>query len=303
MKITNQTLFAGNGLLGKQEMTVTDRIAQKKQLYQKQAMHFVTSSDEGTRRISEKVEERKARIERLYEECKEANDSLRSINEKANQAKADYQVEDDSQEQKDLELMQKCYDIQKHGSKAGELSEEEMNRLKEMGEPTEYQKYAMELYEQADYWKEQKETIFLKVNGETAAIRSIKIEQLKSHAMVDAQKAKDELLAAASKEAVGMLMDDAKSQMDEKAEEIEEAAKEKREKEEEQEERIEAAKENRNETEAMVENAKENIEKLTEQAVRSDGISQEVNEQIKKILEEEKLLEEELKGLSVDIEV
>lgn len=303
MKITNQTLFGGNGLFGKQDMNVTDRIAQKKQLYQKQALHLVATADEGNRRIDENIEEHKAQIETLYGECKEANDSLREINAKMKQIKEEYQVEDDSQEQKDLELMQKYYDIQKHGSKAGELTEEEKTRLAEMGEPTEYQRYAMELYEQADHWTTEREHVLMKVSGETSIIRSIKIEQLKSQAMEEAQEAKEELLAAASKEAVGVLVNDAKEQIDEKTEEIEETAEEKKEKEEEQEERIEAAKENRSETEAVVENNRENIQNITEQVLTGDGISREINEQIKKILEEEKLLEEDLKGLAVNTEI
>lgn len=305
MKISeqNKSWFVGNGLFGNREMTITDRIAQRKQIYEKQAMHLVTTADAGERRIDENIEKSRERIRTLIEETGEANHALKNIEQKMAEAKEAYQVEDDSQEQKDLELMQKCYDIQKHGSSAGKLTEEEKQRLADMGEPTEYQKYAMELYEQADVWKTKRESNQNKVAGEKSALRSIEISRLESQAMPDAQNVKEELMKTASKEAVGMLLQDTKEQIDEKAEKVKEEAEEKREEQEKQEERVEAVKENRTKTEVVVENNRENIEKITEQVLDSDDISQEINTEVKKILEEQKLLEEDLKGLTLDTEV
>ena len=236
----------------------------------------------------------------LQAENEEANKFYKDYKQQMAQAKEDYNIADDSQEQKDLELLQKQYDMSKHGSME-QLTEEEKERLKNMGELTEYQQLSMDLYKEADYWKTQIETNNLIINGESGAIRSINIERLKTHGMVDAQKAKESILAAASKEIEGMLVDDAKEALDEKAEEVKEAAEDQKEKKEEEEERIEAAKENKEEREDFVEAVRDNTAELTQQAVESDVIMEDVNEEIKKIMQQEKLLEEDLKGLTVNV--
>lgn len=63
----------------------------------------------------------------------------------------------------------------------------------------------------------------------TGVIRNVKVERLKSQVMAEAQRAKEEIMDAASQEAIGMLVDDAKQQINDKAEEVQEAAKERQE--------------------------------------------------------------------------
>lgn len=301
MKIPQQkSFFMGDTPFKKQEMTVQDRIAQKKQLYQKKAMHMVTTANKAEKRIDSSIEDIKEKIRRLQAENEEANQFYQNYKQQMAQAKEDYNIADDSQEQKDLELLQKQYELQKPGS-TGTLTEEEQERLENMGELTEYQRLSMDLYKEADYWKTKMSDNHMIISGSAGAIRNINIERLKTHGMVDAQKAKESILEAASKEIQGMLVDDAKEKLDEKAEEIEEAAKDREEKKEEEEERVEAAKENKEERETVVENIRETVSDLTQQAVDSDAIMEDVNEQIKKILQEEKLLEEDLKGLNLNV--
>lgn len=295
----NEWMRGTNTPFGKQEMDIQDKMAMKKQLHQKEAMHVVTVANKSEKKIDDSVEERKARISQIEEDNKEANSFLNDIKQQMAQVKEDYGIEDDSEEQKDLELLQKVYDMQKHGSTEG-LTADEMERLANMGELTEYQKQSMELYGQADYWKTKLSDNQREIAGESKLIRSIKIERLKKHGMVDAQNAKEEILEAASKEAIGMLLDDAKQNIDDKAEEVKEEAEERKEEEEEQEKRIEVAKENRAEAEAQVEKTRENIEDMTYQMLESDDITRDIEDEVKKIMEEEKLLEEDLKGLAVD---
>ena len=97
-----------------------------------------------------------------------------------------------------------------------------------------------------------------------------------------------------------MLVDDCKQQIDDKADEVQEAAKERKEEEKEEEKRIEAAKENKSETEAAVENNREKIADMTKQFTDSEDIAQDMDSEIKKLLEEQKLLEEDIKGLAVN---
>lgn len=270
MKISNQNkaVFMGASLWGKQEMDVKEKIAMKNQLYHKEAMHIVAFARKGDKRIDESVEKIRERVRILQEENEEANGFLTDIKAKMAQVKVDYNVADDSIEQQDLELMQKAYEAKKPTSGI-ELTDEEKERLYRMGEPTEYQKLSMELYEQADYWKEGMAKNRLEMSANTSVIRDVKRERLKSQAMVNAEKTKEELLEVASKEAISVLTEDVQEKMEEKAEEVKEAAEKKQ-------------------------------EKKEEQAVKNEDIKKDINAEIKKILEEEKLLEEDLKGLAVD---
>jgi hypothetical protein len=302
MKIADQKkgLFVGNSLLGGQNLTVSERIERKKSLYRKEAGHVISTAARGEKKVDDSINRARERVQALMDDNDEANRQLNGIKNQMSEAMESYGVEADSQEQQDLELLEKAYDFQKEGHSLLELSDEEQERLKNMGEMTEYQKYSMELYEQADYWKDTMQKNQNKISGETAAIRDVSIKRLESHAMADAQKTKEEILAAASKEAVGMLAEDAKSQIDEKAKEVEEKAKERQEKDEEEQERIQAAKENSAEAQETAEKTRETSREMTDIATDSSQLSKDVSGQIQKILEEEKLLEEDLKGMNVN---
>ncbi len=302
MKITQQgkAFFVGNTPFAKQPMDVKERIAMKKQLYQKEAMHIVSSAHKAEKKIDRSIEERQEHVQNLQAENDEAHGLLQDLRQRMRDAKEAYNVEDDSQEQKDLELLQKQYDIEKHGTMQL-LTPEEQERLENMGELTEYQKLSMELYKQADHWKTKIAKNQEDMALEGRSIRSVKVDRLRSHAIIDAEKAKEEILAAAAKEAAGMLIDDAKDQIDEKAEEIQDAANDRKEEEEEEEARIEAAKEDRTREEALTESIREKIDDLTEQVLDSDETVQNMDDEIKKLMMEEKLLAEDLKGLTMDV--
>lgn len=304
MKISNErkNMFLGNNFFQKQDMDIKENIAAKKQQRFKEAMHVMTSARNGEKKIDNSLDDIRGQIKQYQKDNDEANKFLTDIKNQMSEIKDYYQVEDDSQEQKDLELLQKQYDIMKHGSMEL-LSDEEQERLDNMGELTEYQKRSMELYGQADYWKTQMQDNQDKISQSTGVIRNVKVERLKSQAMAEAQRAKEEIMDAASQEAIGMLVDDAKQQIDDKAEEVQEAAKERQEEQKEEEKRVEAAKENKSEAEAAVEKNREKIADMTKQFTDSEDITRDMDSEIKKVLEEEKLLEEDLKGLTVNAKI
>ncbi len=304
MKISNErkNIFFGSDFFRNQDMDAKEKIVAKKQQRFKEAMHVVTSARNGEKKIDDSLDDIRGQIKQYQKDNDEANKFLTDINNQMSEVKDYYQVEDDSQEQKDLELLQKQYDMMKHGSMET-LTEEEQERLDNMGELTEYQKRSMELYGQADYWKTQMQDNQDKISQSTGVIRNVRVERLKSQAMAEAQRAKEEIMDAASQEAIGMLVDDAKQQIDDKAEEVQEAAKERQEEQKEEEKRVEAAKENKSEVEAAVEKNREKIADMTKQFTDSEDITRDMDSEIKKVLEEEKLLEEDLKGLTVNAKI
>lgn len=296
----NNAIFMGDLPFGKQG-DIRERIGQKKQMRQKEAMHVVTSTYRTEKKLDEEgVGKLKGHVSQLEEENKEYHAFVKDFKKQMKQAQEDYDVKDDSEEQKDLELRKKLYDMQKHPEKGISLTDEEEERLANMGEMTEYQNYAMDLYKRQDFYQTKMDDNQRVMKGETKAIRQIKIDRLKSQAMLKAEQTKEEIMEAASKEIIGMLKEDAKEKIDEKAEEIKEAEEKREEKKEEQEERIEAAQEKKSQAEAVSEDIRENIADMTKQMLGGDDILSDMDDEIKKLMEEEKLLMEDLKGMTVD---
>ncbi|MCM1045608.1 MAG: hypothetical protein NC417_08870 [Candidatus Gastranaerophilales bacterium] len=125
------------------------------------------------------------------------------------------------------------------------------------------------------------------IEAQNMAIRDTKLERLKKSPMLKAEKEADAVLEAANDEILGMLIQEGKDHIDEEME-----------KKEEQQEKIEEKKEAE---EAVIEKRQERedeLEELTE-AVQDSG-TDDVQKELEDMLEKLKLIEEDLKGVSVD---
>lgn len=265
-KSSGQNIFAGN--LKKQ----FDPIAGKKQEARKQAMKIVGDAWEGERKIDDDLASRSAKIVKYRETLRKAWDELKEIESRRSELRENYGVEADSEEEENLKLLEKELAAKKIGSGI-HLTKEEEEQLAEIKKTglTEYQKRSLELKENGSQYEQEIEEAEKQIQTENAVIRGTRLERLKSQTMIKAQKSAEDVLEAASEQIVGMLIDEAKDHMDEKMAEEKEAAEEKAEKEEAEEERIE----------------KQNEKK----------------KEIKKIVDEMKLLEEDIKGAAVDTTV
>ncbi|MDE6904725.1 MAG: hypothetical protein K2P76_07300 [Lachnospiraceae bacterium] len=296
------TFFGGNLFQNGNQMTVQERMAQKRQLYVKQAGKMVKDADAAERKIDKSIDDARNQVKETVELLGEYHKKIGEADDKLAQAKEEFKVEDDSQEQKDLEILLK---VQRQGTGLGEsLTKEEMQRYEEIkGQTTDYQKAALDLYKERDHYTKQVGKAELKIQAINQAIRQIKIDRPASQVMLDAQRNKEDLMEAASKEIQGMLIEDAKDKIDEKAEEIQEAAEKREEKKEELEERLEAVKEDKEESEEAVESAAESAKEAAKQIIDSDALNTSVDEEVKKKLEELQKQLEELKGIVVDTSV
>ena len=213
------TLFGGNLFQNGNDMTVQERIAQKRQLYVKQGTKMVKDADKTERKIDKSIDDARNQVKETVDLLGEYQKKIGEIDDKLAQAKEEFEVEDDSQEQKDLEILLKQ---QRQGSGMGEpMTKEEMQRYDEIkGQLTDYQKIALEAYKERDHYTKQVGKAEIKIQAINQAIRQIKIDRPASQVMQDAQRNKEDLMEAASKEIQGMLMEDAKDKIDEKAEEI-----------------------------------------------------------------------------------
>lgn len=158
----------------------------------------------------------------------------------------EYGVADGSQEQKDLELLEK-YQNNMNGSSYDQFSDEELSRLKELQNAplTEYQKKVLNLNSMKGQVSVEADRKQFEVNALTASISDATLEQLKSRDMEKASDAADEIMDSANKEILGMLIEEGKNNADEKVEEEKEKAEEAADRKEEQDKQIEEAQEKR----------------------------------------------------------
>lgn len=161
------------------------------------------------------------------------------------------------------------------------------------GSNAEYEERLEALYDEVDYWQEIKDDALTDIMIEGQVIGALKQAKLgEKYTMKNAMDDAEEILDAASREIIGLLQNEAmehvKEEMEEKVEKAEEAAQEK----EEQEEKLEKSKETKEEQESRTENLHDMIKEQSQ-----------VQETIEEIKKEADLLDEDLKGLLVDINV
>ncbi len=255
---TAGTLFAGD--MNKKP----DSILQKRQQARKAAMKVMMDAHENEAKIDDDLKERKNKIKDLQAGSAAANQEVNEYKKLMEQAKVEYGVTDDSEQQQNLELLLKEKKANKIGSDVT-LTEEERERLADMGPRTEYQKKVLELDAAADIYRDEISENHKQIMEETEISMKIRQERLKSHAMVDAVNEKDDMLLTAAKEEIGMLMDEAKDKIDEEQKKREEEAKKKAEEEKEKEEQLERVKQKREEVESRIEQAKAEHEAEAEQ--------------------------------------
>ncbi|MDE7248608.1 MAG: hypothetical protein K2N82_01710, partial [Lachnospiraceae bacterium] len=289
--VGKKSIFAGG--LNK----AVDPILQKKQQAQKQAMKVIGDTWAGDRKIDDDIDTRKARIKKNWENIGKAKAELNEISKQRDELRDRYGVEEDSQEEQDLKLLEKEIDAEKPGSEV-HLTKEEREQIEEIKRNglTEYQTRSLEMKKSGESYETEIDEAEKVIKAENAVIASIKLERLKKDPMVGAQRNAEEIIDAARDEILGMLIDEGKDHIDEEMEEKKEAAEKAEEKKEEQEEKIEK----KNEKEAQEEQFREQIKDSTELMTKSDELMDDVQRKVKKILDEMKLLEEDLKGAAVD---
>ena len=281
-----------------------EQIEKKRKLAQKQAMKLVKDAFSGDQATKQNIEDLKAQKAEKVAEYQEKMQQIGNISAEKDKLRETYGISKDSQEQKDLELLEK-YQNNKLGFFSDDFSKEEIDRLKELAnEPrTEYQKQVLSLNGkkaalQSDVDLMQQQIMVLTQNQSDA-----KVDQLKSQDMLKAGDAAEEIQKAASDEIVGMVIADAKEKLDKELEEKKAEAEKKAEEKEEQDERIEKAKEERKEDREMIEGDLD-AEKLQADASfqkQSVTQSEETTQRINQIMKKNHLINEDLKGIEIDV--
>lgn len=313
------TIFAGDLPLHKDSITLRRQQAQKK------AMQFVQDAWNTDRKTDQSIAEYEGLADEKKKEILVNRDRIYECRERKENLREGYGVEKDSQEQKDLELLERRYYPNNEFADL-DFTEEERKRLEVLeGEPlTEYQQRCLEIDGEEQVFKIREGNAESALEAYNGAVRSIKQERLKSHEMTDAQNNAKKVMEEASRDIQGMLWEEAKDQVDETYEEQREEAKEKAEEKEKQEEKIELRKEQKELLEERIEsiwedsNEAEAAQKKQERDARDEaellsdmadaglnvaGASDAVKAEIKDMLNKLKLIEADIKGIEVDEEI
>ena len=170
----------------------------------------------------------------------------------------------------------------------------------------------LELDEQQEVYEKNLSDGEAKIKSIRTTLSDTKIDRLKSNPMLEAQKQADEIMEAANKEIYGELVNEGKKHIEEKMEEEKEKAEKRAEEKEEQEEKEEAAEERKAEMEQFIEGTKQQTEAKREELPSERDQEQmasyndpnnaktEAAKEIEEILDELKLIQDDIKGAAVD---
>lgn len=271
-----------------------NELLQKKKEAQERAMKVVGDAFNGDQEIDNDLLERRNIIAALEQENQKLQSQINDISKQQDELMERYGMTADSQEQKDLELLRKRDRCLRGESE--ELTKEEYERISELEREglTEYQKRQREWDAQKNHFQKDLDKNKEEILVENAIIRGTKLERLKHAPMVKAQKEAEEILDAASREIIGMIMEEAKDTIDEEAEENQEKAEKLEEVQEEKEAFIEKQKEKKEETEELLEDMP------MKEMLHMGQLKDEIKQEIKHIVSEMKLVAEDIKGAMVD---
>ena len=319
MKVNNTSFYMGDGVFGTSNTSErsnnnpskssgisingssfalqNDPIAAKREEARKKAMKIIGDAFANDRKIDEDLDARSEHIRKLKTVQNDSNKAINEIESDRAALRDEYGIDANSQEEKELQLLEKEFRARQKGSDV-QLTKEDMEEIAKIKAKglTEYQSRSMEML---DYEKPYLDAAYEAKQGieeENLTISAIKRELEKNTGMLKAQDRADAIEDAASKEIMGMLVDEAKEHIDEEAKEAEEKAKEKQEKEEELQEKIDAARERRKEEEELTEDIVESAQDLNVTTANINDAQKDIKDMMNKLA----LVEEDMKGAAVD---
>lgn len=282
-----------------------DPIAERKAQAFEKARKIVSDAFAGEKKIDEELQQLRDLSARLTMDNKEKLDHVSQNKAEMDELQQEYAVTEDSQEQKDLEILMKKNDS--YYDPSVRLSVEEQKRYDEIMAqgPTEYQSRMMERHEENNRLQREMQENLAAIQANGAALRFVRGERLKSNPILDAEDAADKVLATESEaimgELVGEAMEHMQEELAEKTEEAEKLAKQNEERKEQIEKVQETTREQKEQAEQIQEDADE-MQRSAEHVSPEDivQIQEQIQTEIEKVLEELKLMAEDLKGNAID---
>lgn len=287
------SVFAGNLNLG-------NDTEEKKKKAQSMAMDLMKDVFENDLKTDSEIQSRDDNIRKLYDENQEAQDMISNIEAERAITKEGYGIMDESQEEKDLNLLRKERDSKTDISII--LTDEEKTELERIHNNgiTAYQKQMLDMDDSELELKNRIEDNKKQIFEDSAVIKDIKINRLKTHEMVDARKQGDKIIASANKEIMGDIVQTGLEKADENMEEIEETKEKYEEIQEKYEEYLDNKKEKEEEMEDMYELSQEYTKVRTD---KQASTLPDTKKSINQIINELSLTIDDIKGAVVDTDV
>lgn len=282
-----------------------EQVSEKYALAQKRAIKKILNQLEDDVKMDDEMSVEAANVEQLQHDIEQYRDDLNAVQARRENLKETYNVDPDSQEQKDLELMQKAEMWKKDPfNPEYALTEEEKEHLASITEKTMYQEDMLLCDQEEQQYKDRIELAQRRIEESKATVYATEKALLKVHPMVDAVQDADKIMKAANKERIGSLYQEGVDQIEEKnaetqtemAENKEKALEEKIER-----EKMEAEEKKREEAEQEMENS---ILSVTMQAMSyGQQTGEAVQAEIKNLIQDQVLLDVDLKGLRVNEQI
>lgn len=286
---------------------MTDRefdISQKRKSARKQAMKLISDAWDKDNKTAQNIKNMETEKADIAVQNSDLKSKLKDIDKSQKDLQELYGVAPESQEQKDLELLKK-YQDNRNGVSNDKFSKEEVDRLKELqNEPlTEYQKKALMINSAKDAIRSQIDKNDLKAMNKTMSINSAKIEQLKSQDMLKASDAADSIIDAAEEDIFGMLVNEGKQNIDDNMKEQQEEAKKAEEEKEKKQEQIDETKKKRQEEKEILENEQQADKLELDTSIKNQTVDHlsEAQQQVEQIMKKNNLINEDIKGIEIDL--
>ena len=202
-----------------------NQIDAKRLRARKQAMKLISDAWKSADMRDKNIEDMKLDKLNKLDEITELKKKVSDLENEKEAYRVDYGVDKDSQEQKDLELLEK-YQNNRYGSAEDTFSKEELDRLKELQNTplTEYQEKVLKLNSSQIHFKDEIGQKELKIACTTASIALAEIDRDKSQEMLKAQDSADQIIGAVEGEVKNLLVNEGKDNIDDKVEENKEKA-------------------------------------------------------------------------------
>ena len=281
-----------------------NQIDAKRLRARKQAMKLISDAWKSADKTDKNIEDMKLDKLNKLDEITELKNKVSDLENEKEAYRVDYGVDKDSQEQKDLELLEK-YQNNRYGSAEDTFSKEELDRLKELQNTplTEYQEKVLKLNSSQIHFKDEIGQKELKIACTTASIALAEIDRDKSQEMLKAQDSADQIIGAVEGEVKNLLVAEGKDNIEDKAEGNKEKADEAEKKQEEQQEKIDEKRKERKEQEEIIEGQAEADKLEMNASVKGNDIDHvtEAQKQIVRIMKDNKMLNEDIKGRDIDL--
>lgn len=286
---------------------MTDRefnISQKRKSARKQAMKLISDAWDKDDKAAQNIKNMETEKADIAVQNSNLKSKLKDIDKSQKDLQELYGVDPESQEQKDLELLKK-YQDNRNGVSNDKFSKEEVDRLKELQNVplTEYQKKALMINSSKDAIRSQIDQNDLEAMNKTMSINSAKTEQLKSQGMLKASDAADSIIDAAEKDIFGMLVNEGKQNIDDNMKEQQEEAKKAEEEKEKKQEQIDETKKKHQEEKELLENEQQADKLELDTSIKNQTVDHlsEAQHQVEQIMKKNNLINEDIKGIEIDL--